>query len=293
MSQATLVARAQHSSASVRTSGHRSAKPLYYAALVVLALYSLGPLVIFIFTALKSESQLANDPLGLPTHPLWSNFVQAWDQAHLAKGLENSAIITAGTIIGVCVIAGCAAHAMARLNLPGTNGVIVYLLATTALPIQLFLVPLFYLWSHLGLYNNLFGVIIIYWAIFSPFATLLLRSYMVSMPKDYEDAARLDGAAALAVLRRVTLPLAAPGFLTIALVAGLGAWNEFLLAVTFLQSPNKQPISIALYSFQQGYSENYTLISAAGVVMLIPMVLLFLALQRRFIQGLASGGLGG
>ena len=277
----------------MRTSGHRSAKPLYYAALVVLAIYSLGPLVIFIFTALKSESQLANDPLGPPTHPLWSNFVQAWNQAHLATGLENSAIITAGTIIGVCVIAGCAAHAMARLNLPGTNGVIVYLLATTALPIQLFLVPLFYLWSHLDLYNNLFGVIIIYWAIFSPFATLLLRSYMVSMSKDYEDAARLDGAGELAVLRRVTLPLAAPGFLTIALVAGLGAWNEFLLAVTFLQSPNKQPISIALYSFQQGYSENYTLISAAGVVMLIPMVLLFLALQRRFIQGLASGGLGG
>lgn len=293
MSQATLVAGAHGPSASMRTSGHRSAKPLYYAALVVLAIYSLGPLVIFIFTALKSESQLANDPLGPPTHPLWSNFVQAWNQAHLATGLENSAIITAGTIIGVCVIAGCAAHAMARLNLPGTNGVIVYLLATTALPIQLFLVPLFYLWSHLDLYNNLFGVIIIYWAIFSPFATLLLRSYMVSMSKDYEDAARLDGAGELAVLRRVTLPLAAPGFLTIALVAGLGAWNEFLLAVTFLQSPNKQPISIALYSFQQGYSENYTLISAAGVVMLIPMVLLFLALQRRFIQGLASGGLGG
>jgi raffinose/stachyose/melibiose transport system permease protein len=171
--------------------------------------------------------------------------------------------------------------------------VTIYLLATTALPIQLFLVPLFFLWSHLGLYNNLLGIIIIYWAIFSPFATLLLRSYMLSIPRDYEDAARLDGAGEISVLRRVTLPLAAPGFVTIALVSGLAAWNEFLLAVTFLSSADKQPVSIALYSFQQGYTQNYALISAAGVVMLLPMVGFFLLLQRRFVAGLTAGGLGG
>ena len=271
----------------------RTTRILYYIALCVLVVYSVGPLVIFIFTALKSESELAANPLGIPHHLAWSNFQQAWEQGHLATGLVNSAIITLGTVAGVCVIAGCAAHAMARLDLPGSGWVTIYLLATTALPIQLFLVPLFFLWSHLGLYNNLLGIIIIYWAIFSPFATLLLRSYMLSIPRDYEDAARLDGAGELSVLRRVTLPLAAPGFVTIALVSGLAAWNEFLLAVTFLQSSDKQPISIALYSFQQGYTQNYALISAAGVVMLLPMVAFFLLLQRRFVAGLTSGGLGG
>jgi raffinose/stachyose/melibiose transport system permease protein len=271
----------------------RTTRLLYYAALGVLAIYSLGPLVIFIFTALKSESELAANPLGFPHHLAWGNFQLAWEQGHLATGLVNSAIITVGTIAGVCVIAGCAAHAMARLDLPGSGWVTIYLLATTALPIQLFLVPLFFLWSHLGLYNNLLGIIIIYWAIFSPFATLLLRSYMLSIPRDYEDAARLDGAGEISVLRRVTLPLAAPGFVTIALVSGLSAWNEFLLAVTFLSSADKQPVSIALYSFQQGYTQNYALISAAGVVMLLPMVAFFLLLQRRFVAGLTSGGLGG
>jgi raffinose/stachyose/melibiose transport system permease protein len=271
---------------------HRT-RALYYAALVVLAVYSIGPLVIFVFASLKSEATLAADPLSFPTHPLWSNFRQAWDQANLGTGLRNSAIITLGTVAGVCVIAGCAAHAMARLDLPGAGMVTAYLLAVTALPIQLFLVPLFFLWSHLGLYNNLLGVIIIYWAIYSPFATLLLRSYMLSIPRDYEAAARMDGAGELSVLRRITLPLAAPGFVTIALVSGLAAWNEFLLAVTFLQSSNVQPISIALYSFQQGYTQNYALISAAGVVMLIPMVTFFLLLQRRFVAGLTAGGLGG
>ena len=271
----------------------RTTRLLYYVALVVLAVYSIGPLVIFVFTGLKSEAELGSNPLGVPHHLAWSNFQVAWQQGHLGTGLINSAIITAGTVLGVCVIAGCAAHAMARLDLPGANGITVYLLATTALPIQLFLVPLFFLWSHLGLYNNLLGVIIIYWAIYSPFATLLLRSYMVSIPRDYEDAARIDGAGELSVLRRVTLPLAGPGFVTIALVSGLSAWNEFLLAVTFLQSADKQPISIALYSFQQGFTQEYQLISAAGMVMLVPMVAFFLLLQRRFVAGLTAGGLTG
>jgi raffinose/stachyose/melibiose transport system permease protein len=207
--------------------------------------------------------------------------------------MRNSAIIAGGTIIGVCFIAGMAAYAMGRLDMPGTNGVIMYLIATTALPIQLFLVPLFYLWSHLHLYNSLLGVIIIYCALYSPFATLLLRSFMVSLPKDYEEAARLDGAGELRVLWKVTLRLVAPGFLTVALIAGLQAWNEFLIGVTFLQNTSLQPVSVALYSFRQGFSQNDALISAAGIIMMLPMLGLFLVLQRHFIAGIASGGLGG
>ncbi len=205
----------------------------------------------------------------------------------------NSAIITIGTVLGVCVIACCAAHAMARLDLPGSGLVIVYLLGTTALPIQFFLVPLFSLWSHLRLYNNLFGIIVIYWSIFSPFATLLLRSFMLSIPRDYEDAARLDGAGELSVLRRVTLPLAAPGFLDHRARVRPGGVERVPARGDLPASTDKQPISIALYSFQQGFTQSYALISAAGVVMLLPMVLFFLLLQRRFVAGLTAGGLGG
>jgi raffinose/stachyose/melibiose transport system permease protein len=273
--------------------GNRVSRRLYYFALIVLALYSLGPLVVFLFTALKSQSELATNPLGPPHHWVWSNFVQAWDQGDIGSGLKNGAILTIGTALGVCVIAGLAAHAMARLDLPGTNGVILYLIAVTVLPIQLFLVPLFELWSRLHLYNTLIGLMIVYWAVFSPFATLLLRSFMVALPHDFEDAARIDGAGELGVLWRVTVPLVAPGFLTVALVSGLAAWNQFLLAVTFLQSPNLMPISLSLFQFQQGYTQNYPLVSAAAVFMLVPMIVLFLALQRRFVAGLSVGGLGG
>lgn len=273
--------------------GRRLTRPLFYVILTALAVYSLAPLVIVVFTSLKSEIGLAQNPIGPPVHPQWGNFVQAWQQGAIGVGMENSAILTLGTILGVCVIAGCAAYAMARLDLPGANSVIVYLIFTSALPLQLFLVPLFFLWTRLHLYNTLFGVIIIYWAIFSPFATLLLRSFMLSIPRDFEEAARVDGASEVRVLWRVTLRLVAPGFLTVALISGLAAWNNFLIAITFLQSPGVQPVSAALYAFQQGFSSNYTLIAAAGILMLLPMMILFVLLQRHFVAGIASGGLGG
>jgi len=273
--------------------GKRLTRTVFYLVLAALAVYALAPLVLVMFSALKSEQELATNPIGPPHALVWSNFAAAWTQGNIGTGMRNSAIIAGGTIIGVCFIAGMAAYAMGRLDMPGTNGVIMYLIATTALPIQLFLVPLFYLWSHLHLYNSLLGVIIIYCALYSPFATLLLRSFMVSLPKDYEEAARLDGAGELRVLWKVTLRLVAPGFLTVALIAGLQAWNEFLIGVTFLQNTSLQPVSVALYSFQQGFSQNDALISAAGIIMMLPMLGLFLVLQRHFIAGIASGGLGG
>ncbi|MFF4305467.1 carbohydrate ABC transporter permease [Streptomyces sp. NPDC001601] len=264
-----------------------------YGILLLLALFAVGPMVLFAFNALKTPAGLAESPLGLPAHPQWHNFVDAWQQANMGVGLRNSAIVVTGTALGVCAISSCAAYALSRLRVPGSNVFIYYLLVTTALPIQLFLVPLFYLWTNLGLYDSLFGLIIIYWAVFSPFATLLIRSFMVGLPKEYEEAARLDGAGEWRVFARVVLPMAWPGLLTAALVAGLQAYNEFLLAVTFIQSSDKMPVSTAFFAFKSGYTQNYTLVSAGGMIMVIPVLIAFLLLQRRFIEGYTSSGMTG
>jgi raffinose/stachyose/melibiose transport system permease protein len=264
-----------------------------YTVLLLLAIFAIGPLVLTLFNALKTQSQLAADPLGVPTHPQWHNFIDAWQQANMGAGLRNSAVLVIATALGVCVISGSAAYAMSRLKVPGSNFFILYLLVTASLPIQLFLVPLFFIWTNIGLYDNLFGLIIIYWAIYSPFAALLIRSFMVTLPKEYEEAARLDGAGDLRVLLRVILPMAWPGFLTAALVAGLQAYNEFMLAVTFIQSSGRMPVSTAFFSFQSGYTRNYTLTSAGGLIMVIPVLIAFLFLQRRFIEGYTSSGMTG
>jgi raffinose/stachyose/melibiose transport system permease protein len=271
----------------------QTAGPVVHVLLCLLALFALGPLVIFVFSALKSQSELAASPLSVPSSPRWGNFLNAWQQANMGAGLANSAIVVAGTVAGVCVIAGGAAYALARLELPGGGAYLSYLLVSSSLPTQMFLVPLFYLWTRLGLYDSLFGLIVIYCGLFSPFATLLLRAFLLTIPRELEEAARIDGAGELRLLLRVVLPVAAPGFLTVALVTALSAYNEFLIAVTFIQDSSRLPLSTTFFSFQQGYTQDYTLIGAAGLIMVLPMLLLFLALQRRFIEGVSSAGLAG
>lgn len=157
----------------------------------------------------------------------------------------------------------------------------------------MFLVPLFYIWSNVGLYDTRIGLVLIYVGLFSPFATLLLRSFMLTLPKEFEEAARVDGASELKILTRLVLPNALPGLLTIALVTGLSAYNEFLFAITLIQDSSLLPVSTTFFSFQQGFTQDFALISAAGVIMIAPMLILFLLLQRRFIDGLSSSGLGG
>ena len=265
----------------------------YYIVLILLALFALGPLVVLAFNSLKSNAEIGRNPLGPPLTPIFENFPNAWVQGNFATTMLNSTILTVGTIVGVCIIAGTAAYAMSRLDLPGTDAVLLYLFVMSAVPFPLFLVPLFFLWSTLQLTNTLFGLIVIYWAVFSPFATLLLRSYLVALPRDFEDAARIDGASELQVLLRVVLPLSWPGFLTIALVSGIATWNEFFLAITFIQDNNLKPVTTSFLAFRSSFSQDWGLTSAAGIIIILPMVVLFLFLQRRFISGLTAGGLKG
>jgi len=265
----------------------------YYVVLILLALFALGPLLVLAFNSLKSDAEIGRNPLGPPLSPDFENFSNAWVQGNFATTMLNSTILTVGTIVGVCVIAGTAAYAMSRLDLPGTDAVLLYLFVASAIPFQIFLVPLFFLWSILQLTNTLFGLIVIYWAVFSPFATLLLRSYLVALPRDFEDAARIDGASELQVLLRVVLPLSWPGFLTIALVSGIATWNEFLFAVTFIQDNNLKPIITSFWAFRSNFSTDWGLTSAAGIIVILPIIALFLILQRRFISGLTAGGLKG
>lgn len=265
----------------------------YYVVLVLLALFALGPLVVLAFNSLKTSAEIGRNPLGPPQAPVFQNFPDAWTQGNFVTTMLNSTILTVGTIVGVCIIAGTAAYALERLDLPGADAVLLYLFVASAVPFQAFLVPLFFLWSSLNLTNTLFGLIVIYWAIFSPFATLLLRSYLVALPRDFEDAARIDGASELQVLLRVVLPLSWPGFLTVALVSGLAAWNEFFFAITFIQDENLKPITTSFLAFQSNFSRDWGLTSAAGIIIILPIIVLFLFLQRRFISGLTAGGLKG
>lgn len=264
-----------------------------YGPLTVLMAFAIGPLIFFLFAAFKSQSELAGRPFDLPRQWHWSNLTTAWEQANLAAGLRNSLLLVVGTVAGVCVVSGLAAYALARLHPKGGSGVVTGLLVGGAMPRQLFLIPLFFIWSQIGLYNSRLGLIIIYIAIFSPFATLLLRSYLQTLPSDLEEAARIDGASELRILVGVILPISRPGLLTVALITAISVYHEFLFAVTFLNASNKMPVATNLYLFQSGYTTDYALLSAAGLIILLPMLILFLGLERRFTEGVAGIGFAG
>lgn len=264
-----------------------------YIVLTLLAVFSILPILLLLLSSVKTTTEIQASPFGLPEVVRFSNYVEAWVLGNFTTTTTNTLILTTGTILLVVVIAGLAAFALARFRFAGANALSFYLLVGTSVPALLFMVPLYFMWARLGLVNNLFGLIIIYAALFSPFATYLLRSFLVSIPMDYEEAARIDGANDLQVLLSVILPLAWPGFLTVVLVVGLSVWNEFLFAVTFLQRPELRPISSSLQAFQARFSRDLGLTSAASVIMMIPIIILFLALQRQFIEGLSRGGLKG
>ena len=262
-----------------------------HVILFLLAVFAIGPVCILFLNSVKTSEQIAQNPFSIPSEPRWDNYTVAFARGNYANTIKNSAILTAGTVIGVLIVGGMGGYALAHLEIRGANIIAFYFLVGTAIPIQLYIVPLFFMWKGLSLLNTHLGLIIIYCATSSPFATYLIRSYMVALPKEFIEAAKIDGASKFQVLISVILPLSWPGFLTAGLVVGLGVWNEFLIAVTFMHQPELKPVATSLRAFQERFTRDWGLTNAASVMMLLPVLILFLLMQRRFVEGLTQGGM--
>ncbi|WP_322410844.1 carbohydrate ABC transporter permease [Microbacterium invictum] len=211
--------------------------------LIILAVFAAFPLFVLVTNSLKSRTELALNPIGLPQNPQFGNFVTAWQDSDFALHAANSLLLVFSTVACVLVLAGLAAYNLARLEPRGSGAVLFYMLAVTAFPIWLYLVPLFFTWRTLGLLNNFVGLIIIYTAINSPLAIFLLRSYLVRIPREIEEAAYVDGATKLQVLVRIILPISWTGFLTVGLVVAVAVWGEFQIAFVMLQDQGKLPVT--------------------------------------------------
>jgi raffinose/stachyose/melibiose transport system permease protein len=253
--------------------------------------FALGPLIVLGFNSVKDSAELGLNPLGPPREVHLENYPDAWEQGGFGRTLRNSGILVASTVVSVLTLGGLAAYSLARLNPPGANAFMVIMLGATTVPVWLYLVPLFILWRTLNLNNSLLGLILIYTAGNAPFAIFLLRSFMLQIHREFEDAARVDGANELQVFKNVILPLTWPGFLTVGLVVALGVWGEFQLALIFVQDPELFPVTTSYSAFVSRFSRDWGLTSAAAVMMIAPVVIIFLTLQRRFIDGLTQGGI--
>ena len=263
--------------------------------LMILAMTIILPLLVLLFNSVKPQSEFATNPLGFPNEIRLMNYYDAWVIGGYARIFLNSFILVAGTLIVNLTLSGMAAFSLAVLNPRGKLTIVlgIYLLVGISIPAQMFILPLFILWKNLYLTNTRIGLIIIYSALNAPFAVFLIRSYMIQLPSELFEAAKIDGANTLQLFYKIALPLSWPVFLTTGLVVGLAVWNEFLFALTFMQTEAYKPISTILFAFQSRFENDYSLVSAASIMMAAPIAILFMFFQRKFIAGLTGGGLKG
>ena len=259
--------------------------------LILFALLAVLPILVLFFNSIKPFSEFGLNPLGPPSEVRLQNFPDALIAGECTKIFFNSSKLVFGSVILCLAVSLLAGFSLAKLNPKGSTVIAIYLLVGISIPAQLYILPLFLLWKELSLLNTHIGLIIIYSALNAPFATFLIRSYMIRLPDELFDAAKLDGANTFQIFFRIALPLSWPVILTAGLIIGLAVWNEFLFALTFITDPNFKPMATILFSFQARFENNYALQSAAAIMMVAPIAILFMLFQRRFISGLTSGGL--
>jgi multiple sugar transport system permease protein len=266
---------------------------LFVAGAGIIA-YALGPVVWIASLSLKGGDDINNQQFW-PTHVSWDNYTTVFHTALFTSALRNSLGIASIATAIALVFATGAAYATSRLEFPGRRWVLNIALAVTVFPAISIATPLFNLWRTIGLYDTWPGLIIPYISLTLPISMWLLSSYFRQIPRELELAAQVDGASTWQAFRKVLVPLAAPGVFTTAIIAFLTAWNDFVFGITLTSTNHARPVpaALAFFSGASQFQQPTGAISAAAVVVTVPVVALVLVFQRQIVSGLTSGAVKG
>jgi len=261
---------------------------------LVLVFNGLFPALWILFTSLKTEAELSRIPITYwPDNPTLANYQRAFREAPLARYFLNSVVVAAGATLLCVTVSAMAAYALARLRIPYAGGFLLSLVALAMFPPATLLVPLYQIFTGLGLRNTYLGLILTHAALSLPVAVLVLYSFFKTIPKDLESAALVDGCTRIGALRYVVIPLSGPGVFTAALLAFVNSWDEFLLALTLNPAKEMRTLPVGITLYQGEYLFPWPLISAALVVALVPVALVIALFQERIVAGLTQGALKG
>jgi multiple sugar transport system permease protein len=276
--------------------------PWIWVAVVAIIIFCLFPFYWLVNVSLKTGADLSSSSL-VPPHPTLKNYSSIFKNDDFTNGLKNSAIVAFSVTILALLVGSFAAYALARLKLRGKFVILGIVLSVTTFPQIAIAAPLFKLWSdgftifgwHIVLYNTRIGLIIPYLTFALPLAIYILVSFFREIPKDLEEAALVDGATHFQAFRKVVVPLAAPGMATAGILTFIAAWNEFLLATTLTSSRAARtvPAAIAFFTGSTEFEVPLGTISAASVVISIPLIVLVLLFQKRIVAGLTAGAVKG
>jgi len=263
-------------------------RTIVYIALAVLAVAIIYPLIWMALNGFKSNAELFSDPWGLPGTWRWENFAKAWNLG-VVRYLVNSVIVTVASTVTTVLISSMAAYALTRLRLPFVGAVTLVLLGGMMLAPTVALIPLFRLIRALGIFDTYWALIILYTAFRISFTVFLIRAYMVTLSREMEDAAIVDGANRWQIFWLVIMPLSRPIIVSAALLQALFAWNEFVFALVFINSTELKTLPVGLLAMQGRVLSDWPVLFAALTMAAIPMIVVFLLGQRQFIRGLAEG----
>lgn len=274
----------------------RKITPAFVAAmafLLLLAFISLFPLLLVIMNSFKTQAEILANPLALPSTFHFENYAYTWTVGKFGEGFLNSLKLTGTAIVTGVLASATMGYVLATRRVRTWKPLTLYFMLCTTVPLQMFMLPLYTSFVDANLMGNVFavGVAIAAWNL--PMPVFLMRTYFLKVPYELEEAARIDGANTFQVFTRVMLPIVSPGLITVAVIVGLFSWNEYLLSTTLLQGEANFTATLKFLNLNGTFSKDYSVIMAGAVIMIVPMIIIFLLLQKKFIEGMASGAVKG
>ena len=283
--------------AAVPSHNRRIVRPTPYLRWLVLGFGTLAivyPLALFLINSLKTDAQFVVDPLGLPSYWAFENYVIAWKLADMGRLIVNSLVVSIASTALAVLLSSMLAFGLHAFRFRGRNAVLASIVAMLTIPVQIYIIPLYIVVINLHLVNTYWALILPYAAGSLPLAVVLFRNYFAGLPGELIDAARIDGAKSFDIYWRILMPLARPVIGAVTVFSFTSAWNEFFLALVFMQNREVYTLPLGMQVFaSSAYSTQFTLLFAAFSISMLPMVIVYLLMQRQFIAGLAGGALKG
>lgn len=250
------------------------------------------PLFWMVTSSLKSYDEIFGSIWSLPSKWLFSNYVTAWNKG-VAGYFFNSVIVTSCTVFGVILISSLCAYGLSRYRFKLDKAVLLLVMGGMMLNPQVCLVPLYTMLQKINLHNTYLALILPYIAYRLPLTVLLIRSYFLGISKEIEESAVIDGCSAFRIYRSIFLPMSVPILLTSTILVAYYAWNEFLFAIIFIDSDKYKTIPAGLMSFKDALLTDWGVLLAGMVISALPLIIMFIAMQKYFIRGMASGSVKG
>ena len=271
----------------------KSTKTLIAVVLVFLTIISLLPMIMVLINSFKTHVDIVKNPMSIKFSAGLKNYSKAWVSGDFGRAIINSIVYSGCAVLFTLLVSAPCAYVIAYRKLKISGLILGYFMLTMTMPVYLFLVPLYRAYAQMGWLGNLVMVSIILAATSLPLAITLLRTFYVAIPKELEEAARIDGAGTFQVIRHVIFPLLRPGLVTVGIITGLNSWNEYLVSSTFLTGKKNFTAMLQLMAMNGPNSSNQGINMAATVTIVAPIIIFFIVMQKQFIDGMVSGAVKG